>query len=118
MNGWFVSYQKDEGYAINLYENYPWWKENLARGFGNLCDLTHGVFMGHGSPEWMWKIPLGYPRRDEEGFLLNSLAGKLMDIENAVFSLDNYHDYVVEKIYVDEEVIRRVAPDFLFMSEG
>lgn len=49
-----------------------------------LCWLTGG-WLFDGRADWMWKIPLGWPKRAEDGLLDNSLAGALYGWESCIF---------------------------------
>ena len=122
---WSVSYSRDGSDVIlyNLDRRARAWA--AAEAFANLlCGLTNGRLFGHGLGEWAWRIPVGRARWDRtdpgDPWLENSLAGCLMDMENAVLyrSGDAQERCRVGTLPIDTDALLRLAPDFAFLFEG
>lgn len=89
MQRWNMSAGKD-GYAIVL-EDVKFWAYALETGFERLCDLSGGRLGGHNLGDWAWKVPVGRSKWDlsepDDPWLINSLAGRLADLENWTFNV-------------------------------
>lgn len=118
MRGFDVSYQRDKGYSLIIWTGFPKWRKVVESVWEGLCWATRGVIAGHGCPQLMWKVPVWRPKRDEDGWLINSVAGKLNDLEGCVLGvLADYRPYEVAEVPISVEVARRLAPEMVEILE-
>lgn len=102
MRDWSVSHSND-GFSVELYE-VPRWARAVSVIYDKVCVVTGHILCGGGTPEFFWKIPVGRPRRDDEGYLENSLGGALYGLTNKVLSVDWKRQVTRYKTSVPDEV--------------
>jgi hypothetical protein len=90
---WDIGWRSAEIYGtqagLRVYE-VPWWAlaiEHAAENFDHYV-LRHRWCS---PPEWMHRIPLGRPKRDEDGYMENSLGYAVFSSFNWVVSTDLRH---------------------------
>lgn len=106
-----VAHSRD-GYSIETYE-VPVWARAVERAWMLLCDLTGNRLCGAGLGEWAWNLPLGRARREDDGFLVNSLAASLNRIEQAVTGWCYHREHGRVSVPCTADSARVLAPDFV-----
>ena len=101
---WSVSHSLD-GFKVRLFE-VPRTARWLTSLVYFLDRITNCQLCGAKSPELFWKIPLGRPRRDDEGFLENSLAGGMYGLFNRAVAYEWRREVVRLEFPVSDEVGR------------
>lgn len=97
---WSVSRGQD-GYSVQLLE-VPRWARMVSATWDRFCALTRHSFCN--PPEWLFKIPVGRIRRDEDGYLENSLGGAMYGFTNKVLCVDWNRQVVRLTLPVSDEV--------------
>jgi len=99
---WSVSHGLD-GFHVRLIE-----VPRTARWFTSFVEfldrVTNCQLCGAKSPELFWKIPLGRPKRDEDGYLENSLAGGMYSLFNRLLAYEWKREVVRLTFPVSDEV--------------
>jgi hypothetical protein len=100
MRTWQV-WEDAEGLSVELVE-VPAWAIALSQAANAIDQLSGHVLCGNGAPGWFWRFPLGRPRYDEAGFLLNSLGGRLHDLFTWALFTDLRHANSLVRFKVGE----------------
>lgn len=99
VNEWQLHYSID-GWKIIILEGDDAWKYAVEEAWDSLCNLTWGWTGGHGLPSW---VP-------------DYVVGRLMDLENRMFSISKpKHLHTID---IDVDVARVLAPEFVEMMDG
>lgn len=97
---WSVVRSQD-GYSVHLLE-VPRWARMVSVSYDRLCALTRHSLCN--PPEFLFKIPVGRPRRDEDGYLEKSVGGALYGLTNKVLCIDWSRQVVRLEFPVSDEV--------------
>jgi len=77
----------------------PFWARLVSWAAEELDARLGHALCGEGLPDWVWLIPVGWPRRDAEGVLENSLGSRIHTAFTWLLFLD-----------VDHSEVRAVVP--------
>lgn len=116
MNTWQLSHGLDDnkqpGYSIHAVKE-PAWVGPVQNFFGFIFGvLTRHIFCCR-CPEWAWKVPLGKPKRDEDGYLDNSLAGWLWDKSTGLMAVGWRKQKTVLRLPITHEQAAEIDAQFV-----
>lgn len=113
---WSVSHGLD-GFKVRLFEvpRTARWLTSLV----NFLDHVTGCRLcGSKTPEFFWKIPLGRPVRDEDGYLENSVASGMYSLFNETIGYEWKREEVRLEFPVSDEVGKSLwGPDFNYWDD-
>ena len=101
MRTWHVGRSRD-GFSV-IVEEAPAWTYAVEWVYTQLDELT-GCRLCGSRLRWAWKVPVGRPRHDEDGWLENSLGSALWRVMNAVCNLPLRHASTNTCVAVADEV--------------
>jgi hypothetical protein len=113
---WSVSHGLD-GFKVRLFE-VPRTARWLTTLVGYLDQATFCRLCGAKTPEFFWKIPLGRPVRDEDGWLVNSVASGMYSLFNKAVGYEWKREEVRLEFPVSDEVGKSLwGPDFNYWDD-
>lgn len=106
---WSVAHSL-KGNWVCLYE-YDW----RARAW----NAVDGKVCGCRLPDWFWRIPLGKPKRDEDGLLGNSVGSAILSVEQWVGrrTWQAADRCKVATLDISQEQLLDLVPDWAFLFE-
>ncbi len=108
MRTWWISHGRD-GYSVTIAD-VPAWALLAEHLYDRVDRLTRHALCG-GRFEFPFHVPLGWPKRDQDGYLNNSLGGWLLDVGTRALSLTDTRVRQQVEIPVSDAVGLKLWPD-------
>lgn len=105
MREWQIWWRSAELYgtpAELVLIEVPAWTMVVEWAGEKFLGLTGHVFCCN-IPSWAWKVPLGKPKRADDGWLENSLASFIYDLTGKVLMISHRYEKAIAHIDLDDK---------------